>query len=445
MPIVSVVIPVYNAERYLNECLDSLLNQTLKDIEIICVDDGSKDNSLDILKEYAMKDNRIKVVSQANQGAGLARNAGVELATGKYLSILDADDFFAPDMLLHTVRKAEEDQSEIVVFGAWNYSDVTHATSPLKAVLRTDLVNVKSPFSKREFPKYILNFTLGCAWNKLFLRSFVMDNKLRFQAVRLADDIYFTMLALVKAERISILDEKLLYYRMANPLSQQGQTNKTPTEFFLAYYGVKQTLQEEGLYEQVEQSFVNRAMANCISRLGMLSAYEPYEYLYNKLKNEYFAAFEFDKYDKSFYYSEDDYENYKIIEECSLAEYLYKQKYTLEHYIFGGFQELYFRFPFERVDKDDRIVLYGAGNVGNAYFRQIVCSRYCEAVLWVDRKYEEYGYLVNEPKKINEVEYDKVVIAVADSETAQKIREYLLSEGVGDKNIIWENPVLKVL
>lgn len=445
MPIVSVVIPVYNAERYLNECLDSLLKQTLKDIEIICVDDGSKDNSLDILNEYAMKDNRIKVVSQANQGAGPARNAGVELATGKYLSILDADDFFAPDMLLHTVRKAEEDRSEIVVFGAWNYSDVTHVTSPLKAVLRTDLVNVKSPFSKREFPKYILNFTLGCAWNKLFLRSFVMDNKLKFQAVRLADDIYFTMLALVKAERISILDEKLLYYRMANPDSQQGQTNKTPTEFFLAYYGVKQTLQEEGLYEQVEQSFVNRAMANCISRLGMLSAYEPYEYLYNKLKNEYFAAFEFAKYDKSFYYSEDDYENYKIIEECSLAEYLYKQKYTLEHYIFGGFQQLYFRFPFERVGKDDRIVLYGAGNVGNAYFRQIVCSHYCEAVLWVDKKYKEYGYLVNEPKKMNEVEYDKVVIAVADSETAQKIREYLLSEGVGDKNIIWEDPILKVL
>lgn len=445
MPVVSVVIPVYNAERYINECIDSLLEQTLKDIEIICVDDGSKDNSLELLNQYAERDGRIKVVSQTNQGAGPARNKGMELASGKYLSILDADDFFVPEMLEKAVAKAEEELSEIVVFGAWNYSDATHVTSPKRAVLRTDLINVESPFSRRELPQYILNFTLGCAWNKLFLRSFVLENKLQFQAVRLADDIYFTLLALVKANRISILDESLLYYRMANPDSQEGQTNKTPTEFFQAYYGVKLTLQEEGLYEQVEQSFVNRALANCISRLGMLSAYRPYEYLYNKLKDEYFAAFEFAKYDKSFFYNEDDYETYKIIENSSLAEFLYRQKYTLEHFIFGGFQQLYFRFPFEKINKDDRIVLYGAGNVGTAYFRQIVCSHYGEVVLWVDKNYKDYDHLVNEPEKISEVEYDKIVISVANGNVAQKIREYLLSVGVEDKKIIWENPILKAL
>lgn len=445
MPIVSVVIPVYNAERYLNECIDSLLGQTIKDIEIICVDDGSKDNSLEILHQYAKQDSRIRVVSQVNQGAGPARNKGMELATGKYLSIVDADDFFAPEMLEKAVNKAEEELSEIVVFGAWNYSDVTHVISPKRAVLRTDLIDVKCPFSRRELPKHILNFTLGCAWNKLFLRSFVLENKLQFQAVRLADDIYFTLLALAKANRISIVDENLLYYRMANPDSQEGQTNKTPTEFFQAYYGVKMTLHEEGLYEQVEQSFVNKALANCISRLGMLSAYQPYEYLYNKLKNEYFAAFEFDKYDKSYFYNEDDYETYKVIESSSLAEFLYRQKYTLEHFIFGGFQQLYFRFPFEKINKDDRIILYGAGNVGTAYFRQIVCSHYGEVVLWVDKNYKDYGHLVNAPERIHEVEYDKIVISVASCETAKKIREYLLSVGTKDENIIWEDPILKVL
>ena len=93
-PKVSVIIPVYNVEEYLRECLDSIVKQTLREIEIICVDDGSTDNSLEILKEYAKKDNRITVITQKNLHAGVARNAGLAVAKGEYLSFLDSDDFF---------------------------------------------------------------------------------------------------------------------------------------------------------------------------------------------------------------------------------------------------------------------------------------------------------------------------------------------------------------
>ena len=93
---VSVIIPVYNVEPYLKQCMDSVVGQTLKDIEIICVDDGSTDGSLDILREYAAEDNRIQIIEQKNAGAGAARNNGMRHATGKYLSFLDSDDFFEP-------------------------------------------------------------------------------------------------------------------------------------------------------------------------------------------------------------------------------------------------------------------------------------------------------------------------------------------------------------
>ena len=116
MPLVSVIIPVYNVEEYLRQCLDSVREQTLSDIEIICVNDSSTDGSLSILEEYAKKDPRIQVVTQPNGGAGAARNKGLSMAAGKYLSFLDSDDFFEPDMLELAYKKAEEDKADFVVF-----------------------------------------------------------------------------------------------------------------------------------------------------------------------------------------------------------------------------------------------------------------------------------------------------------------------------------------
>ena len=99
MPKISVIMPVYNGEKYLNQCLDSVIGQSLQDIEIICVNDGSTDSSPDILRSYAAKDPRVKVFDQPNLNAGAARNLGMKYATGEYYSFLDADDFFDPQML----------------------------------------------------------------------------------------------------------------------------------------------------------------------------------------------------------------------------------------------------------------------------------------------------------------------------------------------------------
>ena len=120
---VSVVLPVYNGERYLRKCLDDILGQSLREIEVICVDDGSTDGTLAILKEYEKADPRVRAVYQDNAGAAVARNYGMTLAGGKYLSFLDADDFFERDMLRLAFENAEREQADIVIFRGDRYDD----------------------------------------------------------------------------------------------------------------------------------------------------------------------------------------------------------------------------------------------------------------------------------------------------------------------------------
>lgn len=124
MPIVSVCVPVYNSESYLRQCLDSIRNQTLQDIEIICVDDGSTDNSLAILKEYEDLDNRIIVIAQdENKGVGAARNIAIRIARGQYMSFIDSDDFIEPEMYESLYKKAIIKKAEIAICDVHLYSD----------------------------------------------------------------------------------------------------------------------------------------------------------------------------------------------------------------------------------------------------------------------------------------------------------------------------------
>lgn len=122
---VSVIIPVYNSEIYLKECLDSVVNQTLQNIEIICIDDGSTDASMDILHEYARKDERFKILEQKHLGGGAARNLGLKEAAGEYFSFLDSDDYFELDMLEKIYLRCSEKKADIGVFGVMCYHQAT--------------------------------------------------------------------------------------------------------------------------------------------------------------------------------------------------------------------------------------------------------------------------------------------------------------------------------
>lgn len=128
-PKVSVIIPVYNTEEYIEECIESVLNQTFQDFEIICVDDGSTDRSADIIQGYCTRDKRIALHKQKNSFSGVARNTGVSLAKGKYIQFLDSDDFLENNALEMTVKKAEETSADVVVFNGFRYNTQDGQTS----------------------------------------------------------------------------------------------------------------------------------------------------------------------------------------------------------------------------------------------------------------------------------------------------------------------------
>lgn len=146
-PKVSVIIPVYNTEKYLRECLDSVVNQTLQDIEIICVDDESTDRSLEILREYQAKDKRITVLKQEKSNAGAARNLGLSIATGEYLSFLDSDDYYDLAMLEHMYACAKNRNADIVVCNIKVYYEDSGETVPVNWHIRKELLPTKTVFS----------------------------------------------------------------------------------------------------------------------------------------------------------------------------------------------------------------------------------------------------------------------------------------------------------
>lgn len=208
MPEVSIIVPVYNVEAYLEECLDSILGQSFRDLELIAVDDCSPDDSASILRRYEEKDSRVRVVSlPRNVGLGQARNAGLEAATGRYVWFVDSDDSIMPGSLDKVVARAHATGAEVVVFG-WvrSYEDGRVAPGAGEALLAA----APETFSASDWPNILWVLHIAC--NKLILRELLDRTGLRF-APGLYEDVSFTYPLLAAAARITALPEAFLNYR----------------------------------------------------------------------------------------------------------------------------------------------------------------------------------------------------------------------------------------
>lgn len=260
---VSVIIPVYNGETHLRQCLDSVCGQTLREIEIICVDDGSTDSSLQILKEYQAKDERVQVLHQNNQYAGAARNHGKRQAAGEYLVFWDCDDFFEPDALEKMYEKAVSVQADVCVCGASQYLQEKEMLVPhLARYMNKKRIPKEESFNIKSNEEYILNFTNEAAWNKMFRREFVEKLNLDFQPVRNGNDVYFTVNALCLAERIVTVDKPFVNYRKNQSKSLVGTISKSPLTPFQAWTDAAENLQKLDVFP--ERSFANKAVGSFI-------------------------------------------------------------------------------------------------------------------------------------------------------------------------------------
>ena len=285
-PKVSVIIPIYNAGKYLHACLDSVVNQTLKEIEIICVDDGSTDNSLQIVQDYVKRDPRIKAFSQPNMNAGAARNRGLQYATGKYLSFLDADDFFELNMLELAFKKAEEAKADIVVFRSDLYYEKDNRYDVMRYTVVEENLPEQRPFAGTDIKRDIFKSFIGWAWDKLFLREYVVKNSLTFQEQRSSNDLYFTYLALAKARRITVIDGLLAHHRTRVVSSLEATRTKSWDCFYKALLELREGLANAGLYKHFEKDYISYCIHFSLYNLNSLK--EPVRReLFNKLRGEW--------------------------------------------------------------------------------------------------------------------------------------------------------------
>lgn len=255
---ISVIVPVYNVENYLNECLDSLVNQSFRDIEIICVDDGSTDKSSDILKEYEKKDKRIKVISQKNQGLGASRNNGLKKACGKYIYFLDSDDYIDLTALEKLHNNAVLNKSDIVLFKFQTF-DNSKNIHKRGVEFRIDdefgdIDYNNFTFTYKDAKRHVMNSAFS-ACLKLYRKDFIDSIEgFDFPINLNFEDVPTHVKVMLNASRISFVPEFLYYYR-SNPDSILNST-ANGFDMFEIIELVKDYLKHNGYYDELENEFI---------------------------------------------------------------------------------------------------------------------------------------------------------------------------------------------
>lgn len=250
--ILSVVSPVYNGGKYLEPFLISVLQQSFPHFELIMVDDGSTDSSIEIIKSYQKKDSRIHLIEQNHKGAGSARNFGLSQAKGQYIIFLDCDDWFNDDFFKTMIDRIEVDQSDIAVCEFFIYNQQTGETE--KSVI-SEMGNLKIERTNLVFDIFAPN-----PWTKLYRVSFLKQNQLLFQEIPSCNDWSFAYTSLACAEKISVIREPLVYYRTKTNTSISSQRYKRTKDIVRAVLDLKRQLQLRGLYGCFKSGFARRSV-----------------------------------------------------------------------------------------------------------------------------------------------------------------------------------------
>lgn len=374
----SVIVPVYNTKDHLEQCIDSILKQSFEDIELILVDDGSTDGSADICDACAGKDRRVKVYHKENSGPLLSRKLGVEKAVGDYVTFVDSDDFVAE----LSFALASEDMSkgiDVIAFGYMSYFEKDNIQSGVD--LYSEGIYSRGRIEKTIYPTMIwdaeedhfgLPPSLG---NKIFKRSLLSDQYeicASMERFHYGEDMAIVYPLIMNVNTLSIHHEAYYYYR-------QRAGDGLPSYILDERYFDKLYI----LYKYLKQAFSGQEM---------------------------------------------------FMKQIDL---FYIHSAVFKGIQYGRIQQRPDQvFPFDKVSRGEKIVLYGAGNVGRLYRAQLSAIGYCEVVLWVDKNHEKYAETVKAPSEIGQADYEKIVIAIEREETREQVRRTLIEMGVPAEAII---------
>lgn len=277
MPKVSIIVPVYNVERYLRQCLDSLVNQTYQNIEIICVDDGSTDASSEILTEYALKNSKVRVIRQENSGLSVARNVGFSFATGKYVMYVDSDDWIDVCTCEKAVFKAEEHAADLVM---WPYIREFPNRSAPKVIFSEE--KTFHAAECRELQRRMVGLlgtelahpenadALCTVWGKLYLRELIAQNDIHFtdlQRIGTYEDGLFNLHYLAHVKNATYIPDYLSHYRKNSGMTSKYR-NKLALQWKNLFSDMRGYIEKGGYGSDFEQALNNRISLSIIG-LGL--------------------------------------------------------------------------------------------------------------------------------------------------------------------------------
>lgn len=255
-PAISIIIPVYNVQDYITDCLESILNQSFTDYEIICINDSSTDNSKKILEQFSQKDDRIKVINIHNSGSGTARNIGIRAAQGKFTAFVDADDKFLKNALLQMYSEAEKMKTDILIFGAYSLR------KKIKYKGGYDFGKIPRKFTHSIFSAHSIRNEIfkfpATAWTKLYNTEFIKKNNIQFQDIKRGQDQLFFFHTMITAKRIGVLKKNLYLYTRVRKGSATYNKKKNDFSPICIFYEIEKLLENKMLLPVYDDLFVDK-------------------------------------------------------------------------------------------------------------------------------------------------------------------------------------------
>ncbi len=373
----SIIVPVYNAEEYLTQCIESILKQSYRDIELILVDNNSTDSSLSICQKYEDVDNRVHVLKETKKGPFYARKKGVLEAVGEYITFVDADDFIEENSYCRALADMECGVDGIFydIYRYFSKEYIRYDSS-----WKMEKIYDKGLIAEEIFPQMLWNkknnsFGIDPAlWCKIFRADKIKSLFYRIDTMdfHYGEDVAITYPLIRSIDSLSIHNEAYYYHRQRNNGKLPGyiKDDEYLHKLYKLYLHLKSELPEHDIFdEQIELFYINS-----INLAG---------------------------------------KKYGVVEK------------TNKRYL----------FPFGKVEKYEKIILYGAGNVGTQYMEQIGQTKYCQVVLWVDKYAVKQN--VYPIENISKYSFDKVVIAIEDKQIIDNVKRMLLEMGINDKKMVY--------
>lgn len=267
--VISIIIPVYNTEKYLRQCLDSVAGQTYANLQIICVDDGSSDSSRSILERYAARDGRIKILSQPNRGQGAARNRGIEEASGDYIIFVDSDDWCDRELCERLLLKIRADRSDFVICAATVYDEQKEKYSQSDSYHSLREWPGENRLTRAEVGGRLFTIPV-MPWGKIYDAAFLKNSGIRFHGYKAFEDNVFFIELFFAMKKFSVCKEFLMFYRINRKNSIMQGKGTAYLALIPLMRHIKEILEKQGVYAEYENAYLRYMLSALGYRQGQI-------------------------------------------------------------------------------------------------------------------------------------------------------------------------------